>query len=80
MDQAEYRLRKIEFYDRKGELLKTLTMSTYQQYADRHWRASNFNMVNHQTGKSTDIQWKNLEFKKGLTDRDFDVNSLSRAR
>lgn len=80
IDQAEYRLRKIEFYDRKGDLLKTLTMDSYQRYLDRHWRADVFNMVNHQTGKSTVIQWKNLAFKQGLTDRDFDVNSLSRAR
>ena len=37
-------------------------------------------MVNHQTGKSTDLIWKNYAFRNGFTDRDFDRNSLQRAR
>lgn len=80
LDQAEYRLLKTEFYDRRGDLLKTLAISGFQQYLDRYWRAERFSMENHQTGKSTEILWKNITFRQGLTDRDFDVNSLSRAR
>jgi outer membrane lipoprotein-sorting protein len=80
LEQAEYRLVKTEFYDRKGDLQKTLVISVFQKYLDRYWRAEKFNMVNHLTGKSTEILWKNITFRQGLTDRDFDVNSLSRAR
>lgn len=80
IDQAEYRAQKVEFYDRKGELMKTLTMSAYQKFLDKHWRATKLTMVNHQTNKSTTIEWKNIAFKQGLTDKDFDVNSLSLAR
>ena len=37
-------------------------------------------MVNHQTGKSTDIQWSDYRFDTGLTDRDFDRSALKRVR
>ncbi len=79
-DQAEYRLQKVEFYDRKGDLLKTLTYHDYQQYLDQYWRAARMEMVNHQTGKSTTLLWRDYEFRVGLTDRDFDQNTLKRVR
>ena len=79
-DQAEYRLQKVEYYDRKDDLLKTLTYHDYQQYLDQYWRAARMEMVNHQTGKSTTLQWRDYEFRTGLTDRDFDQNTLKRAR
>jgi hypothetical protein len=37
-------------------------------------------MANHQTGKSTVLQWRNYQFQTGVNDRDFDQNSLKRAR
>ena len=80
IDKEEYRPLKIDFYDRKSSLLKTLTFSNYKQYLDKYWRASEMNMVNHQTGKSTRLEWKDYKFATGLTDRDFDKNSLKRAR
>ena len=79
-DAAEYRLQKVEFYDRKGDLLKTLTYHEYQQYLDQYWRAARMEMVNHQTGKSTTLHWRDYQFRVGLTDRDFDQNTLKRAR
>jgi outer membrane lipoprotein-sorting protein len=71
IDKDEYRVRKIDFYDRKGALLKTLTPSDYKQYLGKHWRANKMNMVNHQTGKSTELIWSEFEFKTGLEDDDF---------
>ncbi len=79
-DQAEYRLQKVDYYDRKGDLLKTLTYHGYQQYLDQYWRADRMEMVNHQTGKSTTLLWSNYNFRVGLTDRDFDQSTLKRAR
>jgi outer membrane lipoprotein-sorting protein len=75
-DKAEYRPLKIDFYDRKEELLKTLTYHDYQHYLDQYWRALDMQMVNHQTGKSTELSWDDYAFQTGLTDRDFDQNSL----
>ena len=71
IDKDEYRVRKIDFYDRKGALLKTLTPSEYKQHLGKHWRANRMNMVNHQTGKSTELIWSEWKFKTGLKDDDF---------
>ncbi|CAM2010743.1 outer membrane lipoprotein-sorting protein [Acanthopleuribacter pedis] len=79
-DQAEYRILKIAYYDRKDSLLKTLTYHDYQQYLDKFWRADRWLMVNHQTGKKTELVFHAYAFQTGLGDRDFDQNSLKRAR
>ena len=79
-DKEEYRIQKIIFYDRKGDLLKTLTYHGYQQYISQYWRANELLMMNHQTGKSTRLVWENYAFRTGLNDRDFNKNSLSRVR
>ncbi|MCJ8318115.1 MAG: outer membrane lipoprotein-sorting protein [Colwellia sp.] len=80
LDKAEYRVQKIEFYDRKNSLLKTLSYSSYQQYLNKFWRADSALMVNHQSGKSTELKWDNYAFKTGLVDGDFNRNTLKRAR
>jgi len=80
MDQAEYRVHKIDFYDRKDSLLKTLILSDYHEYLGRHWRPHKLSMVNHQTGKNTDLDVLEMTFKQGLSDRDFDQKALERAR
>mgnify|MGYP001440193906 CR=1 FL=1 len=80
IDTLEYRMNKIDFYDRKDSLLKTLTFSSYKQYLVKHWRADKQEMINHQNGKSTELKWSNYDFKTGLTDSDFNRNSLKRAR
>lgn len=77
MDKAEYRAQKIDFYDRKEELLKTFTASGYKKYLDKYWRAEKMNMVNHQTGKSTELIWSNYKFKTGLKDDDFTRTRLT---
>lgn len=80
VDKEHYRNHKIVFYDRRDTLLKTLTISDYSLYKDKYWRPSMQVMVNHKTGKSTDIVIKNLTFDVGLTDSDFNENRLKRAR
>lgn len=80
MDQAEYRPLKIEFYDRKRSLLKTLTFADYQEHLGQYWRPGKLDMVNHQTGKSTTLLFKDYRFRNGFKERDFDQNSLRSAR
>jgi len=75
-----YQPLKVEFYDRKNSLLKTLTFEGYQQYLGQYWRPDSMKMVNHQNGKSTDLIFSNYTFNNGFTNRDFDRNSLKRAR
>jgi outer membrane lipoprotein-sorting protein len=80
LDKQEYRVWKVEYYDRKNMHLKTLIMRNHQQYGDKFWRALELYMVNHQTGKSTLLQFSNYKFDTGLTETDFSKNSLKRAR
>lgn len=80
VDQGHLRPVKTEFYDRKNSPLKTLTYFDYKEYLPGIFRADRFEMINHQTGKSTTLMWSNYSFKNGLSDRDFNKNSLKRAR
>jgi len=80
VNKNEYRAEKIEFYDRKGELLKTLNFSGYEKYLEKFWRAKEFKMENHQTGKSTTLAFEDYAFKTGLKENNFNKNSLKRAR
>jgi hypothetical protein len=80
LDKEMYQPLKIEFYDRKNKLLKTLTSSDHKQYEGKFWRPTHMHMNNHQTKKSTKLTWSNYQFKTGLKSSDFDRNSLKRAR
>lgn len=80
IDKQEYRTQKVEFYDRKNMHIKTLTMSNFQQYEGTFWRALELYMVNHLTGKSTLLQFSNYKFNVGLSEADFNKNSLKRAK
>lgn len=77
IDKDEYRARKINYYDRKGQLLKTFTPTEYEQFLGKYWRAQKMNMVNHQNGKSTELIWSNFKFKTGLKDDDFTRTRLT---
>jgi len=79
-DKLEYRVWKIDFYDRKNELLKTLTYQGYKQYLKKYWRADQMDMINHQTGKSTTLKFTDYKFAIGTSDMDFTPNRLKHAR
>ncbi len=80
IDKLEYRIQKIDFYDRKDSLLKTQRLTDYKQYLGQYWRALTITMENKQNGKSTTLKWSNYQFKTGLTDKDFQKNDLKRQR
>ena len=80
VDQTDFQVRKIDFYDRRGGLLKTLTLDEYRQYEGKYWRPHQLHMVNHQTNKSTDLIYSEFHFKTGLGKRDFNKAVLKRIR
>jgi hypothetical protein len=80
IDKEHYRTLKVDFYDRKESHLKTLISTEYKQYLDKYWRAHKLEMVNHQTGKSTELLWQEYKFRQGLSERDFTQTSLQRIR
>lgn len=79
-DNEEYRVLKIDYYDRKSAHLKTLTADDYAKYLERYWRPGAMLMINHQNGKNTLLQWSEYRFATGLRDQDFSRRALERAR
>ncbi|MFQ5534699.1 MAG: outer membrane lipoprotein-sorting protein [Sphingomonadales bacterium] len=80
LDHGHYRIFRVEFYDRRDALLKTLIASDYRIYNGKYWRAHDLLMENHQTGKKTRLLWSAFQFAVGLTERDFTRGSLTRSR
>ena len=79
IDRDVHQVRKVEFYDRRGDLLKTLLLTDYREY-DGVWRSHHFAMENHQTGKSTNLVYSDYRFDVDLTDGDFVKGRLARLR
>lgn len=79
-DKATYLTLKMDFYDRKNVLLKTLLLKDYHEYLGIFYRPHLEIMTNHQTGKSTHLAWSNFKWRNGVKDNEFDKNSLKRAR
>ncbi|MEM9820092.1 MAG: outer membrane lipoprotein-sorting protein [Bacteroidota bacterium] len=77
LDQ-QHRIEKIEFYDRKGTLLKVMDYLNYQLYKDKHWRAAKIQVVNNQSKKETQLLFDNYDFETALKENNFTQNSLRR--
>ena len=80
VDQTDYQIRKVEFYDRRGDLLKVLELKDYRAYENGVWRAHLLVMTNVHTNKQTDLVYGDYEFGIGLTGNDFVKGRLSRLR
>jgi len=80
IDVEEFRPIRIDYYDRAGALLKTLTYHGYQEYLDQYWRADRLSVLNHQTGRSTDLVFENYDFSVSLDSGDFESDRLQRLR
>lgn len=76
-DTQYYRVHKIEFFDRKGAHQKTLTRSGYEAFGE-FWRAAQWTMINHLSGKSTAIVWRDRRFGAGFEPGDFEKNAMKR--
>ena len=79
-DTEHHRPLKIDYYDRKRSLLKTLIYGDYRLYLDRFWRAHIWHMVNHQSGKETRLAFAEMVFGHGFSNADFTQAALKRAR
>ncbi len=80
VDKAEYRIQKVDFYDRKNTHLKTLIQSNFERYLDQYWRPLKMVMKNHQTGKATDLVFSPYAFRVGVNEKDFTPNRLKKVR
>ncbi len=80
LDEQEYRAHRVEYYDRKNRLEKTLVIGDYRLHAGRHWRAHHMRMQNHLTQGETELHIESIRFGVGLAEDDFNTNALKRAR
>jgi len=80
VDKKEYRIQKVDFYDRKETLLKTLVQSDFKQYLGKYWRPLKMVMKNVQTGKATQLAFAPYQFRVNVNENDFTPNRLKRAR
>lgn len=84
LDQEHLRLQRVEFYDARGYLQRTLTAEDYRAYSgdgDRdYWRADVLHMENARSGATTTLRWSDIQLGVPLAERDFDVGSLGRGR
>ncbi|MFT5033302.1 MAG: hypothetical protein ACI9OO_001234 [Bacteroidia bacterium] len=79
MDVEELRAWRIEFYDKRtGKHVKTMTMSNYQRYLDKFWRAEQATMRNMVSGAETEIRWRKEAFRTGMSEQDFSKTALER--
>ena len=79
-DTGALRLVRVEYEDRKGSHIKTLVADDWQQSAEGYWRAGYMDMVNHQTGRRTELVWGPHAFGTGLDADDFAPAALRRIR
>ena len=78
VDQDVFQIRKVEFYDRRGDLLKVLELKDYRQYDNGVWRSHLLSMKNVQTKKETDLVYQDYSFDLDLDGKDFVKGRLSR--
>lgn len=80
VDQEFLQARKTEYYNRRGDLLKVLTLNDYHLYFDQYWRPGDLFMENKMTGKTTRLKWSRFGFHKGLKEKDFSKARIKTAK
>jgi len=80
IDAERYIPLKIEYYDRKNSLLKTLKFDQYEKYMNKYWRAREQSMENHQNGKTTLLSWGEFKFKNEFDKKVFNRSNLKRIK
>ncbi len=66
---------KIEYFDRRGDLLKTASFSNFAQH-EKQWRPGAIDVLNHQTKKSSRLVWKVRKLGKAPVASAFDSSDL----
>jgi hypothetical protein len=68
---------KVEYFDRKGELLKTALFSAFVKQ-NKWWRVGKIVMVNAQTKKESHLTWTDRKIEQPLSPDDFRSDGLER--
>ena len=76
VDSQNYRVWQVEYYNRRQERQKTLTLSGYRLYNDRFWYATQMHMHNHLSGNQTKLVWSAIEIGTKIPPVIFDPERL----
>lgn len=79
IDKGIYISRKTEFYDIRGELLKTLINSNIREI-NSIWTIHHMHMKNHQNSHVSHFYFSNVSYKKDIKDTLFTKKALKRRR
>lgn len=79
LGEDDSQLRRVEFYDPRDQLLKTLVLSEIRRDGS-FLRAHRLLMTNHQSRKETEIVYDAFNFGNGLDRNDFSVGILNQIR
>ena len=77
IQKSNFLVKRVDYYDRKSELLKTAIFSDYKKLKGVY-RVGKIVMTNHQTGKKTILEWTDDRVDVGLSDKDFTKRVLKR--
>jgi hypothetical protein len=75
VDKKNFLVQKVEYYDRKSELLKSAIFTDYTNH-NGVWVMGKIHMKNHQNSKETILEWSDIKIKAGLTKGDFSKRKL----
>ena len=79
IDTKNFLTHKVEMFDTAGKKYKTQILSDYKNYFGDFWRAHHIEMINNQTGNSTEMQWiGDISFNNGFSTNDFTKNAMKR--
>ncbi len=67
---------KIEYFDRKGELLKTGNFKDWEKIG-KFWRVKTIEITNHQTRKRSSLVWESRQLGVELDEDEFDSDELA---
>ena len=76
-DKEYHQPHRIDYYDRKGEKLKTSDFTDWVK-VKKWWFFDKITVVNHQTGKSSVLVWKERKVEQEYTDNMFTQSRLKK--
>lgn len=75
ISKADYRVEKVDYYDKAGKLLKQAEFKDYAKVGDKFWRAKKVQVRNAQSGRKTALLVQKVSVKK-IEDDEVSLSAL----
>jgi len=73
-----YQFKQIDYYDRKGDLLKIGYYGDYKLHKSKYWRVTRIHMKNLQTKKESIVEFTDIKIDIGLKESAFSKRALKK--